>query len=319
MDADENVEEKPGAVRLMRRLDRLADLATAGPVRRFLRHVAGRDAWPGVSGVYRTGEPDGPVAVCTLTSMDLILPTASVPGVAIAGRVYTANLGIEKIVRNVTDNPHIRFLLLCGKESPVFHPGQSLRSLWVHGVTPEKRIIGALGHFPMLNNTRTACIECFRHQVELVDCTGEVDISTLSSQIFELVLRDPGPYPQECEEEDAVLRLGAEEDWEGFVTIQPGGRREPLAYDPKGFFIITVDRSMGNIVTRHYLPDHTPAHIVRGRTAEAVLLALVREGLISQTSHAGYLGAELAKAETAIRLNLRYEQDQPLRGKKGIE
>jgi hypothetical protein len=37
--------------------------------------------------------------------------------------------------------------------------------------------------------------------------------------------------------------------------------------------------------------------------------------LISQLSHAGYLGAELAKAESALRLGLGiyYEQDRPLR------
>jgi len=52
---------------------------------------------------------------------------------------------------------------------------------------------------------------------------------------------------------------------------------------------------------------------MRGRNAEAILLGLLREGLISQMSHAGYLGAELAKAETALRLSLDFEQDQPLR------
>jgi tetrahydromethanopterin S-methyltransferase subunit A len=30
-------------------------------------------------------------------------------------------------------------------------------------------------------------------------------------------------------------------------------------------------------------------------------------------SHAGYLGVELAKAETALKLSLKYTQDQPLR------
>ena len=68
-----------------------------------------------------------------------------------------------------------------------------------------------------------------------------------------------------------------------------------------------------NIIVRHYLPDNTPAHIMRGRNSEAVLLGLLREDLISQMSHAGYLGAELIKAETALRLGLHYEQDQPLR------
>jgi hypothetical protein len=46
-----------------------------------------------------------------------------------------------------------------------------------------------------------------------------------------------------------------------------------------------------------------------------MLLGLLREGLISQLSHAGYLGIELAKAETALRFgsNVRYEQDRVLR------
>ena len=42
-------------------------------------------------------------------------------------------------------------------------------------------------------------------------------------------------------------------------------------------------------------------------------LGLVREGLVSQLSHAGYLGEELAKAEAALRLELRYAQDRPLK------
>jgi len=41
-------------------------------------------------------------------------------------------------------------------------------------------------------------------------------------------------------------------------------------------------------------------------------LGLVRED-ISQLSHAGYPGTALAKAKAALRLDLRYEQDQVLR------
>jgi tetrahydromethanopterin S-methyltransferase subunit A len=77
--------------------------------------------------------------------------------------------------------------------------------------------------------------------------------------------------------------------------------------------VITLDRTAGDILVHHYLPDHTPAHMVQGRHGESILLALLREKLISQKSHAGYLGAELAKAETALRLDLLYEQDRPLR------
>ena len=44
-----------------------------------------------------------------------------------------------------------------------------------------------------------------------------------------------------------------------------------------------------------------------------MLLGLVREGLVTQLSHAGYLGEELAKAQTALQFGLRYDQDRPLR------
>jgi tetrahydromethanopterin S-methyltransferase subunit A len=67
------------------------------------------------------------------------------------------------------------------------------------------------------------------------------------------------------------------------------------------------------IVAEHYRADHTPAHRMRGNGAETMLAGLLRDGLVTQPGHAGYLGAELAKAETAMRLGLRYEQDKPLR------
>jgi hypothetical protein len=100
---------------------------------------------------------------------------------------------------------------------------------------------------------------------------------------------------------------------EQFVSIRPGGVREPLQYDPMGYFVITLDREEEQITLRHYLPNHSPAHEMRGRVAGSMLLGLLREGLVTQLSHAGYLGEELAKAEAALRLDLRYDQDRPLR------
>jgi dihydropteroate synthase len=74
-----------------------------------------------------------------------------------------------------------------------------------------------------------------------------------------------------------------------------------------------VDRPAAEILVRHYTREYVPAHEMRGHSAEAIVLGLLREALVSQLSHAGYLGAELAKAETALRLELHYEQDRPLR------
>lgn len=77
--------------------------------------------------------------------------------------------------------------------------------------------------------------------------------------------------------------------------------------------MISLDRPAEQIVVRHHLPDHAPAHEMRGRHGSSILLGLLREGLVSQLGHAGYLGAELARAEAALRLGLRYAQDRPLR------
>jgi len=279
----------------------------------------GRDqVWPVASGAYAIGDPTAPVAVCTLTSNELMTPLARLPGAAIAGRLYTVNLGIERIVLNVTTNPAIRVLLLCGKESPVFQPAQGLRALHADGVDAEGRIVGATGHLPVLRNVPRARIDRFRRQIELVDAVGETDIAVLQARVGELARRAPGPFSS-GQDDNTSFPAKLERAASGadvalpFVSIQPGGKRQPLAYDPNGFFIITLDRGAGEIILRHYLPDNTPAHEMRGRSAEPMLLGVVREGLISQLSHAGYLGAELAKAEQSLRLRLRYEQDQPLR------
>jgi tetrahydromethanopterin S-methyltransferase subunit A len=244
-----------------------------------------------------------------LTSNELFAPLANVPGVAIAGRVYSANLGLEKMILNVTANPAIRFLLLCGKESPYFQVGQAIGAFFSHGVAEDGRIIQATGHLPELSHVDRSRLECFRKQVQLVDRTGETDLGKLTAVIQELAWQNPGPYQGMTRPDDVAAKPNRND----FKPVQLGGHRDPLAYDPNGFFVIALDRTVGNILVHHYLPDNSPAHVVQGRHGEAILLALLREDLISQKSHAGYLGAELAKAETALRLDLPYEQDRPLR------
>jgi len=273
----------------------------------------GGASWPVVDGSYSVGDPTAPIAVCALTSDELIQPLAQVPGVAIAGEVQTANLGIERIILNVTGNPSIRFLLLCGKESRLFGPGQTLGALFDNGIDPDGRVVGAQGYEPVLRNLPREQVDAFRHQVELVDWMGEKDMALLQERIRGLAARNPGRFDAQWVSGGAAASASSQRG--RFLAIRPGGQREPLIYDPKGYFVITLDRAAGQIVLRHYLPDHTPAHEMRGRSAESMLLGLLRENLVSQLSHAGYLGAELAKAEAALRLGsgVRYEQDRVLR------
>src|SRR5438132_1215230 len=257
-------------------------------------------------GTYQVGDPNGPVAVCALTSERLISPLVALPGVAIAGMVYTANLGITRIIVNVTSNPAIRFLLICGKDCALFKPGQSLVALSEKGVDDKRRIIDAAGYDPVLPSVDPEQVDQFRKQVEVLDWTGEEDLQVLQDRVKSLSDRNPGVFVTGQKETTPRKQ-------EEFVSIRPGGQREPLLYDPKGYFVITIEPEQKEILLRHYLPDHTPAHEMRGRGATSVLLGLLREGLVTQLSHAGYLGEELAKAQTALQFGLRYDQDRPLR------
>jgi len=264
-------------------------------------------SWPLMPGTYQVGDPNGPVAVCALTSEKLVSPLVGVQGVAIAGIVYTANLGITRIIVNITSNPAIRFLLICGKDSALFRPGQSLVALSEHGVDGQRRIVQAAGYDPVLPSIDPEQVAQFRKQVEVLDWTGEEDVELLRERIKSLAVRNPGMFVTD------QTTTTPSQSREEFVSIRPGGQREPLIYDPKGYFVITIEPEPKEILLRHYLPDHNPAHEMRGRGATSMLLGLLRDGLVTQLSHAGYLGEELAKAQIALQFGLRYDQDRLLR------
>jgi hypothetical protein len=66
--------------------------------------------------------------VCTLSTGGLIDQLSDTPGVAITGGLYTANLGIEPLVRDVVSNPRIWRLVPCGRNRARAEP--SLATQW---------------------------------------------------------------------------------------------------------------------------------------------------------------------------------------------
>jgi len=262
------------------------------------------------------------IAVCALTSRHLVGRLYSEPAVAIVGTLMTANLGIEQLVRTVVRRPEVRGLVVCGRDSPRFRAGQSLVSLIRSGVGAGGDIVGADGYRPRLRELSQELVEAFRTQVVLEDVRGHEDVGVLCTTIRRLSIRldgdgsgvsgaPPRTAPQ-------VMRpSSAHSDGRratGFVQISPVGRRRTLETAGRGFVVIAVDRDEHRIVLRHYGPDLEPLHEMRGSRAESMLLGLLGAGVVAELDHAGYLGAELAKAETALRLGLHYEQDLPLRG-----
>ncbi|GFH38235.1 hypothetical protein SCWH03_44770 [Streptomyces pacificus] len=246
-------------------------------------------------------------------------PLSTMPGVALAGTLMTANLGIEELLRTLARRPAIRGLVVCGRDSPRFLAGQSLLALFRDGVDPERRsIVGAAGYLPLLRSVRLPEVERLRARVEVVDARGECDPLVLGDIVQKLLARvraapPPAPGGRTAEDGRAASGDGPSGRVPGFHRLRAGGRRVGLSRELDGFVVISLDRRARRVVLRHYGGDLTPRHEMTGVRAESMLLGLLSAGVITDPAHAGYLGGELTKAETALRLGLPYVQDVPLR------
>ncbi len=260
--------------------------------------------WPLVEGRYRVGSEDSPVAICTMASMDLV---EQIPreGVAIIGKTVTENLGIEKIIENITSNLKIRFLILCGKVSKGHFVGQAIKCLIDKGLDSGGRIIGAKGAMPVLKNISRDRVERFRRQVEPIDLTGVEDIPRITSAVQECLSRNPGPYRAEqiVTQAEATPRIETIEapEYDEDRDWQP---------DPMGFFTILV--SDGMISVEHYSNQKRLLRKITGKTAKDIYKKISDMGIVGRHDHAAYLGRELAKAELALQRGLQYEQDKDL-------
>ncbi len=151
------------------------------------------DNWPVISGDYIVGDPESPVAVTTLASHI----ESDLSGAAIAGPCKTENLGVEKVVANIISNPNIRFLILAGAEVQGHITGQSFKALHENGADPDKKkIIGATGAIPFVENVPLEGVERYQQQLELVDLIDTEDIGTIQAKINECVEKDPGAFEE---------------------------------------------------------------------------------------------------------------------------
>lgn len=277
-----------------------------------------RRQWPPVAGDFVLGSAQSPVAVCTLASRSLLPKLEGQPEIAIAGRVYTENVGIEKMLQNLLANPRLRSLIVCGRESR-HRVGQAILSLHRNGLDPVTRVIrGATGPEPVLASLALEDVAAFQQRIEVIDLIGEQDVGRILERARPCgQTMDPSAgsglagrrtKDGDCEAEAAPLDSGE-------LKVSKAEVDPPSAwkYDPLGFFLIRVDRQRQLLQLEHYGQDRRLLQRLEGETATALSQTVVRLGLVSILAHAAYLGRELAKAEAALRFGLHYEQDSPLR------
>ena len=89
--------------------------------------------------------------------------------------------------------------------------------------------------------------------------------------------------------------------------------------DPKGYFLISVDRKK-NFIQVGYCkftklgssPVNDMVAEIKGTTAIEIVNTLIREKFISTLQHAADMGIELNKAELSLKHGFKYIQDKDL-------
>lgn len=181
-----------------------------------MRKVKPADDYPPEPGCYLRGNDYSPVAVVVILrwerektppSIEELVRVAAESGAALAGTLQTENIGLEKVICNIVANPNIRFLVVCGPETPGHLAGQAIVALKRNGVDQAKRIIGAEAPTPYLFNTPPEFVERFRSQVTVIDLIDEGSPDVLREAVRacyqeiptpfrEYMLSDPGAYPE---------------------------------------------------------------------------------------------------------------------------
>jgi tetrahydromethanopterin S-methyltransferase subunit A len=170
--------------------------------------------YPPEEGCYLRGNDYSPVAVVVIlrwmreqTPPDIenLVRVGVESGAALSGTLQTENIGIEKIICNVVANPNIRYLIVCGPESPGHLVGDALLALAKNGIDKRKNIIGAEAPTPYLFNVPPEFVERFRKQINLIDLINEGSHEVIRQAVWSCYqekstpfgkyeLYDPGAY-----------------------------------------------------------------------------------------------------------------------------
>ena len=173
--------------------------------------------YPPEEGRFVRGNDLSPVAVCVILKwreedipreIENLVRVGVESGAALAGTLQTENIGLEKMICNLVANPNLRWLIICGPESPGHLTGQAVLALAEHGLDDQKRIIGSESPTPYLYNLPPESITRFREQIEVIDLLNEGDPKVIREAVWscyqeeptpfrDLLLFDPGAFPAE--------------------------------------------------------------------------------------------------------------------------
>lgn len=209
--------------------------------------------------------------------------------------------GIRKIIADPILNPGGSGLVqsLCrfrGLQVPLFFGAGNVMEL-IDADSPGMCALLAV----MAHETGTSVIFCSEHSDKTKGCISEMRRATEM-----MVLLKNRPYPKDLGIDLLVLKekRRRREPPVLFTSVREAERMPGrITYDPCGNFRIGIQD--GYIVAeRHGLA-------IRGERWQDIFYSILQEEGVSLLDHAGYLGAELFKAELALRYGRSFEQDGP--------
>ena len=131
------------------------------------------------------GNDNSSICICTLSSIKLLKEIKNseiINKVAIVGRLFTENKGIDSIIKYVNQNKKIKTIIVCGKEVWGHKSGHSLFELHKNGVNNNNRIINSTSPDPFLTVSESE-IKYFQKKITLVNLIDETNMKLIINQI----------------------------------------------------------------------------------------------------------------------------------------
>ena len=131
------------------------------------------------------GNYNSSICICTLSSIKLLKEIKNskiIDNVAIIGRLFTENKGIDSIIKYVNQNKKIKTIIVCGKDVWGHKSGHSLFELHKNGIDDNNRIINSTSPDPFLTVSESE-IKYFQKQITLVNLINETNIELINNKI----------------------------------------------------------------------------------------------------------------------------------------
>jgi tetrahydromethanopterin S-methyltransferase subunit A len=131
------------------------------------------------------GNLNSSVCICTLSSIKLLKEIKNskiIDNVAIVGRLFTENKGIDSIIKHANQNKKIKTIVVCGKEVWGHKSGHSLFQLHKYGIDDNNNIINSTSPNPFLTVSELE-IKYFQKEITLLNLIGETNIESIINKI----------------------------------------------------------------------------------------------------------------------------------------